>query len=370
MGIRSRSTEIAAKWLQVWVWGHIMKHSILWATSGMVVAVALSATLVAGGAVARQERSAPGVSLAHDVVAAASAFETYTRGAGTISASFSNGGGVAEALKTGAAYEPVQLDAGMIAYGAIAALQEEGFVAGVRQAGRETPPEVLIARLEDNPESVVEIAGVGPAASRAQAALLKRGAPLGLTGKAVKQSAYDIQRQDWSKGAIADSAGRLARVKAMSAEAFKPGDEDAGRLILAATAPREGGATGAEGGAVFTPVTVRAAALAALAVLGAAGDDDVAKLSNVLQEKKSGFCMKMAKLNLYQCLAVAGPHYEDVFCLGQHALIDTAQCVNDAAGASAIPTTAPSVPGPRPAPGFLIPVGGATVAAMSPIPGR
>jgi len=24
--------------------------------------------------------------------------------------------------------------------------------------------------------------------------------------------------------------------------------------------------------------------------------------------------MKMAKLNLYQCLAVAGPHYEDVFC--------------------------------------------------------
>jgi hypothetical protein len=32
---------------------------------------------------------------------------------------------------------------------------------------------------------------------------------------------------------------------------------------------------------------------------------------------------------------VAGPHYEDVFCLGQHALMDTGKCVSDAAGASA-----------------------------------
>ena len=77
--------------------------------------------------------------------------------------------------------------------------------------------------------------------------------------------------------------------------------------------------------------------------------------------------MKMAKLNLYQCLAVAGPHYEDVFCLGQHALIDTAQCVNDAAGGAAVPTAAPA-PTPRPLPGFMIPVAGASVAAMSPVP--
>jgi hypothetical protein len=345
-----------------------MKYPVLWATSALIAAVAVSATFVAGGAVARQERSAPGVSLARDVVAAASAFETYTRGAGTISAAFENGGGVADALARGGAYQPDQLEAGMIAYGAIAALQEEAFIAGVRQAARETPAEVLIARLEANPESVVEIDGVAAAASRAQAVLLKRGAPLGVTGKAVKQAAYDIQHQDWSKGPIADSPGRLARIKAMSAAFFTPGDEDAGRLIQAATAPREGASSfgGGEGGAAFTPVTVRASALAALAVLGAAGDDDLARLDGVMHEKKSGFCMKMAKLNLYQCLAVAGPHYEDVFCLGQHALIDTAQCVNDAAGG---PKPAPLSPiqaaaqAPRSAPGILIPV--ATSSAVS-----
>jgi len=342
-----------------------MKYPVLWATSALIAAVAVS-----GFAVARQERGSPGVSLARDVVAAASAFETYTRGAGTISAAFESGGGVAEALAKGAAYQPEQLDAGMIAYGAIAALQEEAFIDGVRQAARETSPEALVERLEANPESVVEIDGVGAAASRAQAALLKRGAPLGVTGKAVKQAAYDVQHQDWSKGPIADGAGRLAKVKAMSAVFFKPGDEDAGRLIQAATAPREGANAfgGGEGGAAFTPVTVRAAALAALAVLGAAGDEDVAKLDVVMHEQKSGFCMKMAKLNLYQCLAVAGPHYEDVFCLGQHALIDTAQCVNDAAGGVSAPPLPTAAPAPRPVPGFLIPVAGQAVAAMSPVP--
>jgi hypothetical protein len=60
-----------------------MKHPVLWATSALIAAVAVSAS---GFAVARQERGEPGVSLARDVVAAASAFETYTRGAGTISA--------------------------------------------------------------------------------------------------------------------------------------------------------------------------------------------------------------------------------------------------------------------------------------------
>ena len=340
-----------------------MKHPVLWATSALIAAVAVS-----GFAVARQERGEPGVNLARDVVAAASAFETYTRGAVTIPATFENGGGVAEALAKGAAYQPEQLDAGMIAYGAIAALQEPAFIDGVRRATRDVPREVLIARLQDDPESVTEIEGVGAAAGRAQAALLKRAAPLGVTGKAVKQAAYDVQRQGWSKDPIADTAGRLAKIKAMSAALFNPGDEDAGRLIQAATAPEgadRGYGGGGEGGAVFTPVTVRAAALAALALLDAAGDENVADLDKVMSDEKSSACMKMAKLNLYQCLAVAGPHYEDVYCLGQHALSDTAQCVGDAVGAPRASVQPAASPVPRRAPGFMIPVGGQTVAAIN-----
>lgn len=334
-----------------------------WNKHWMVAGAAVVALAVGGLASARQEREAPGVSLAQDVVAAASAFETYTRGAGAISpATFTDGDGVASALKAGAAYKAEQFEAGMIAYGAIAALQEPTFLEGVRRAARETSREALVERLLASPESVVEIEGVGLAAARAQIALKGRGAPLALAGRSVKQSAYDIQRQTWSKGAVADNAGRLARVKQLSATVFTPGQDDAGRLIQAATGAGGGGF--AEGGAVFTPVTVRSAALAALAVLDAAGDADVARLAPVLSERKANYCMKIAKLNLYQCLAVAGPHYEDVFCLGQHALIDTAQCVNDAAGAGLpAPAAAPQAP-PRPQ-GFVIPVASVSPAVLA-----
>ena len=53
-----------------------------------------------------------------------------------------------------------------------------------------------------------------------------------------------------------------------------------------------------------------------------------------MSDPADAHCIKMAKLNLFQCLAVAGPHYEDLFCLGHHAMMDTGQCVISAAGFS------------------------------------
>jgi hypothetical protein len=64
-----------------------------------------------------------------------------------------------------------------------------------------------------------------------------------------------------------------------------------------------------------------------------------------MAEPASAMCLNMAKLNLYQCLAVAKPHYEDVFCLGQHILIDTGMCVIKASGA-AMPYEPPPPPKP------------------------
>ena len=52
----------------------------------------------------------------------------------------------------------------------------------------------------------------------------------------------------------------------------------------------------------------------------------------ILAEPDAAACLNMAKLNLYQCLAVAKPHYEDVFCLGQHVLEDTGHCLMKGAG--------------------------------------
>jgi hypothetical protein len=70
--------------------------------------------------------------------------------------------------------------------------------------------------------------------------------------------------------------------------------------------------------------------LAALAVLGEEG-----KARSLMSEPRSGSCLRLAKLNLYQCLASAGPNYEDIYCLGQHAMIDPGQCVVEATRAPA-----------------------------------
>jgi hypothetical protein len=45
---------------------------------------------------------------------------------------------------------------------------------------------------------------------------------------------------------------------------------------------------------------------------------------------------------------VAKPHYEDVFCLGQHIMIDTGMCVIKASGAE-MPYEPPPPPKPEPA---------------------
>ena len=82
----------------------------------------------------------------------------------------------------------------------------------------------------------------------------------------------------------------------------------------------------------LTPVVARGLTLAALAVLGEAGEEHGDRVAALLVEDASAQCLKMARLNLYQCLAVAGPNYEDVFCLGQHAMMETARCVAAASG--------------------------------------
>ena len=77
----------------------------------------------------------------------------------------------------------------------------------------------------------------------------------------------------------------------------------------------------------YTPAVNRALTIAAIAILGEGGSDRADSLVSLLDDNDASKCLNMSKLNLYQCLAVAKPYYEDVFCLGQHVLMDTGQCL-------------------------------------------
>ncbi|HZZ35805.1 MAG TPA: hypothetical protein VFE03_08775 [Caulobacteraceae bacterium] len=278
------------------------------------------------------------ITLPREVVAAAAAFQGYMTRAAGISASFKNPDAVYQGLKTGVGYEQTQLQQGMIGYGAIAALQDERFVDSVERAGRENPggAQALVDQLLASPSQVMLIDGAQGAARRVRAALQRRAEAVSAAGRAVKQSAYDVQRAAWSKARVPNPQGRLAEVKSMSAaRAVFIDGEEAGLVKTLSEMNRMSDSAEAP-----TPVMVRAVALAAVAVLGQARTADLPRLQPLLTDRMSGDCLKMAKLNLYQCMAVAGPHYEDIFCLGQHALIDTGQCVARATGSTAAPSMA------------------------------
>ena len=178
----------------------------------------------------------------------------------------------------------------------------------------------------------VELPGADGAAARARAALLRQIEPLVADGRRVKQAAYDIQHKPWSKAFVPDGRERLAMVKQLAVQSFSPSEADATRLYQAVSARIEGRAAAAP-----SPVVMRGLALAALALAGEAGDENGETLRPLLTETRSASCVRIAKLNLFQCMAVAGPHYEDVFCLGEHAMIEPGQCMAQAVGAEAAP---------------------------------
>ena len=95
-----------------------------------------------------------------------------------------------------------QLLRGAIAYGAVVALQDPNFVAGVRayRRRRRAAPAWSPTRSCRTPPTCVGFAGADSAAGLVIAALTATGPQAATTaGAAVKQAAYDVQHQAWSK---------------------------------------------------------------------------------------------------------------------------------------------------------------------------
>ncbi len=275
----------------------------------------------------------PQVNLSPRVVEQASAYRAYVDHAGSISPGFTGADDVAQGLKTGEAYEPQQLLRGAIAYGAVAALQDPAFVASVRKFAADPDQRRSVAYdIMKDPAYAVGFSGSAGAAGLVIAALSGDGQKLVDVGRTVKQAAYDVQRQPWSKGEVPGRDSRLALAKSLSATPGLGEVNTTARLQLAVTGGAPMGLSGQTPAPPYTPVVVRSLAVAALAALGYADDNSLGQVMPILAEPSSATCLNMSKLNLYQCLAVAKPHYEDVFCLGQHVLMDTGHCLMAGAG--------------------------------------
>ncbi|HWE44935.1 MAG TPA: hypothetical protein VG407_02815 [Caulobacteraceae bacterium] len=321
----------------------------------------------------------PPTTLSTGVVDAAAAYEDFLHQATVLSPAFVDGAQVQTELKTGETWQPTQLAHGAIAYSAVVALQDPDFVAAVKAYAKDPAGRAqLVNLIYADPRYAAQIPGASGAATRVIARLTADGAALQKTGGAIKQAAYDVQHQSWSKQVVMDRDGRLAAAKqlgdnpvtasvseasfllqaAVTGQGLDPtplattvslnptaamsaATPAAGAALMASTtplvAPPAAGAPDAAAApaAPYTEGVYRGLAIAALAVLGAAGDNNSTQISAMMDEGIGPRCLNLAKLNHYQCLAVAKPHYEDMFCLGQHALMETGKCLQKMAGTAA-----------------------------------
>jgi hypothetical protein len=275
------------------------------------------------------------VGLPDRLLSDAAAYEAYLDRVTATSPGFTSGASVAQALRDGAAYEPRAFIRGAIAYAAVAALEDPTFVAELRAAGNSPENRRLMVGyiIADPAYAIINFRASDRAAGLAKEALSGAALRLYAEGKRIKQSAYDVQHQEWSKQEVVDRNGRLAAVEASSASPIPRADDQVPALqrSMSGVAPLAITAPPAE--PPYTPLVARALQVAAIAALGEeAGDEAYDRLTEVATDDTTTTCLHIAKLNLYQCLAVAKPNYEDIFCMGQHAMADTGSCLVKNAG--------------------------------------
>ena len=312
----------------------------------------------------------PAVSLNEGVAQAASIYVAFMREAGTIQAGFTSAEAIQAAIRRGASYEPAQLSRGMIAYGSILALQSPEFVQGVRTYA--VDPVVrreMIARIVADPAYAATLPGADAAAGLIIDTIGRDSAAMLVIAEAVEGDAYTIQerndpRRRWATAHIADRVTRLEGAKALSAVQMLPSAEESARLFAAANSGTGLSLNGSRSGPPYTPAIVRSLALAALAALGAGGEDARANTEALTVEQNSEFCLNMSKLMLFQCLAASRPSYEDMFCVGRHVARDLATCTaqNITPAPIEIPATAVAGGAPDSAP-VQTPVAEAAAAA-------
>jgi hypothetical protein len=272
--------------------------------------------------------------LARYVLDQASAYATYMRTASGIGSSFASGDAVAAALRVGVHGDNRQLQQGMVAYAAVIALQDPTFTATIRDFAKlPSRRDAVLRNILTDPNYVLTLNGHDTAAGLVVAALNAQGAALQTAGEAVRKSSYDIQlKAPWSKKPVPNLDIRLAEAKTLATSPVEPAEDLKAQLTQASTGVAPMNFSAAPFPGPYNPSVVRAIAIAALAILGRAGDQDMAYLQPLMANDADTFCFNMARLNLYQCLSVARPYYEDVYCLGLHAMADKGRCVLSSAG--------------------------------------
>ncbi len=197
----------------------------------------------------------------------------------------------------------------------------------------------FLAKLSANPRYPRTMPGADKAITAIMEMALNDSLRMSSLGENFKSQAYSMQKTRWGKRRLSSAQTRLGEAESyrnsrpgMAIPQFartniqgvtQPGvaTSDAYNWSTAWGYPSSISYSHASGS---TAIMDRILNLAARYAVGSVNDRVVAAYA---KNNKSEQCLSISKLTLNQCIAATRTPYEEAFCLGEHALIDIADCL-------------------------------------------
>ena len=229
-------------------------------------------------------------------------------------------------------------------YGALVAAQNNQFVDSLLDAAQRDSLDTVINRLYADPDYAANFEGASLAAQDVSAAWSHDIAAIRASAGSIKQHTYEMQKDPaWTKKKADSRKERIATLKAATRiRAAVP--TATSRDIAAAGAISSRDTSGPTRKAIFwraygktvvpsggspsmSPRIKKALTLGALESLGATGEQSSAWIRNYTTTPLLNQCTNWARLHVEQCLAAGHYKYEDAYCIAEHQLSDTADCL-------------------------------------------
>ncbi len=319
------------------------------AAAGRPALLAVAATMAAVGAVSAESLAQPSVGALEK---RAADYIRFREDIATLEATpFNSAETTREAHRRLSAHDSKALSGGWVAYAALVAADTPAFAEALKgevASGKKFDglkgKDAFIARLSKDPGYPRRLGGADEATRRVLSMTAADIARVNALGEAFKTQAYAMQKTAWGKKRISAPPERLR-----DADAYASGRPVATAPELPAltekgvTAPMLAsveGPWGADWGKE-APAALSGAPDAQvimdrvlnLAARYAVGGVNAQTVETWAKNDRSERCLSMNVLMIRQCIAATRTPYEEAFCLGEHGLIDQANCLGWVAGA-------------------------------------
>lgn len=286
---------------------------------------------------------APALADADAVHEALDAYALYQNDVSALlDAEIDSGRAVDAALARLSRHNSARVARGWIAYGALTAAQSPQFAAavegGVRGAGRapllaQLRTDATYARRQQaGSDHAIRLILTAAGADSARTAQAGARYDSWARSSAAVQLASSVRRTDLRESARLTSA-MLERlhVGPLAGRPMTDADALGGRGFWDSLAGREARAPGGRGGREqreYASVTDHMLTLGALVVADATGNES-RRVSALLNEPLTQYCLQMEQLQLRQCVASAHDVSERAYCVGRHGLTGTGACFSN-----------------------------------------